>query len=150
MKKRILHDIKVVFLTLFVAAIIFLIVVYILRYADGYRYFAVHKVGSINLNYEFDNEVRHINIRNVTKDDVFRCLEDYQDHIEDEEEYRKLYQEIENQDENTRFVISYGASILYIEYYHDVDGLFCLPMYGNEQPCRLYIYRVNRKIPEIG
>lgn len=150
MKKRILHDIKVIFLTILSVAIVLLIAFIIFNYVDGYRYYVVYKVGSINLNYEFSSSERNSDIFNCTKEDILRCLERYHDYIQDEEEYQKLYQVVENKDESSIFVISRGAPILYIEYYHDVDGLFCIPVCGNDQPGRLYVYCVYREIPEIG
>lgn len=148
MKKRILHHIKVIFLTFFSTALIFLITLYI-GYLCGYRYYEVYEVGSIGLNYEFDNTERWHDIRNVARDSVLQYLERYYEDIQDEEEYQKLYQTVENQDERALFVISRGATIRYFEYYRG-DDLYCIPVRGNDQPGRLYIYRVYRKIPEIG
>lgn len=57
MKKRILHDLKVVFLTLFVTTIVLLIALYIWDYIESHRYFTVHKVGSLDLNYDFSGQI---------------------------------------------------------------------------------------------
>ena len=75
---------------------------------DGYRYYAVYKVGSIDLNYEFGEESRYIGVRNLAKDDVLRCMGRYCDYIQDEEEYRKLYQEVEEWDDNTALLCRKG------------------------------------------
>ncbi len=129
---------------------VLLIAYFIFNYIDGYRYYAVHKVGSINLNYEFSSLAQCNDTRNVSRDTVLSILEQYHADIQDEEEYQKLYQAVENKDAGAFFVISHGAPILYYEYYNDVDNLFCFPVCGNGQPDRLYIYRVYRKIPAIG
>lgn len=149
MIKRFLHDIKVIFLTLLAVAVILLIAYFIFNYLSGYRYYMVHKVGSINLNYEFDSTERWNDIRNISRDSVLLVLEYYHDYIQEEEEYQKLYQAVENQPERTLFVISRGAPIRYFRYYHG-DDLYCLPVCGDDQPGRLYIYRVYHKLPEIG
>lgn len=148
MIKQFLHDIKVIFLSLLAIAVILLIAYFIFNYINGYRYYMVHKAGSINLNYEFDGAKHWYNI-NIPRDSVLQFLERYHDYIQDEEEYQKLYQVVENKDESTIFVISCGAPIRYFEYYHG-DDLYCLPVFGDDQPGRLYIYRVYRKLPEIG
>lgn len=149
MRGRILHDLKVIFLTLLSVAIVLLIAFFIFNYVDGYRYYVVHKVGSIGLNYEFDNTERWHDIRNIARDSVLQYLERYYEDIQDEEEYQKLYQAVKNQDERALFVISRGATIRYFKYYRG-DDLYCIPVRGNDQPDRLYIYRVNQWIPMVG
>lgn len=149
MKKRILHDLKVVFLTFFVTTIVLLIAFFIWEHIEGYRYYAVNEVGSIQLDYEFDSMEHYNDIRNISRDSVLRYLERYHEYIQDEEEYQKLYQIVENKNERTLFVISRGVPIRYFRYYHG-DDLYCLPVGGNDQPGRLYIYRVYHRIPEFG
>lgn len=126
-----------------------MIALFIWDYIEGHRYFTVHKVGSLDLNFDFSGQIWYTGLSNLTKDEVLRCMERYYDYIQDEEDYRQLYQKVEGRDESTIFVMSFGAPIRYISYY-DGDDLYCLPVYGKVQPCRLYIYRVNRRIPEIG
>ncbi|MDE6529713.1 MAG: hypothetical protein K2K96_02935 [Lachnospiraceae bacterium] len=130
MKKRIIHHIKVIFLILFAATIIFLVALYF-KYLCGYRYYAVYEVGSISLNYEFDSTERWHDIRNVARNSVLQYLERYYEDIQDEEEYQKLYQAVENKDERTLFVISHGAPIRYFKYYCG-DDLYCIPVRGND------------------
>ena len=144
MKRHILRGIKIAVAII----LIFLIALYI-KYLEGYQYYAVHEVGSISLNYEFNSAERWNDIRNISRDSVLQFLERYHENIQDEEEYQKLYQAVENQSERALFVISRGAPIRYFEYYHG-DDLYCLPVYGDDQLDRLYIYRVYRKLPEIG
>lgn len=150
MKKYILHDLKVILLTLLVVAVVLLIGGYIIFYVVGYQYFAVHKVGSINLAYEHDRgDDNIISLANLTKEDVLRQLEGFYNNIQDAEEYQKLYQAVEDQDESALFVISRGAPILYFKYYEG-DDLDCYAIYGISKPNRLYIYRVNQWIPMVG
>lgn len=150
MKKRILHDLKVVFLTFFIAIIVPLTIIYIL-FCGNQRYVFPEEIGKIELNYEVRRNV-FINCFPMDALETLEQIEQEQGYV-NIEELERLREKFEAIDSGyiiysyrrpLRYIVWYKGQSLLGEYSTEQYGSF--GRYGVDNGNVLYFYRVRQSI----